>query len=126
MHYWIPLLLISFVSVSALEDGSTISVYLENDLFANTDRNTNGTKVSVVSPDIDWNREINQGQICCLLSACYLSKHFLLLPMPKIGYLKNQELDGILRLRNRHTTLSLSLVNKCIPRNNRNVILSAE
>ena len=37
MHYWIPLLLISFVSVSALEDGSTISVYFENDLFANTD-----------------------------------------------------------------------------------------
>jgi hypothetical protein len=47
---------------NAIQDGSTLSVYFENDLFANTDREyTNGTKFSLVSPDIDWAKEIQNG-----------------------------------------------------------------
>jgi hypothetical protein len=63
----VTLLVLSFLglnsAVYSIQDGSTLSVYFENDLFANTDREyTNGTKFSLVSPDIDWNREILSGE----------------------------------------------------------------
>ena len=63
MKFAIIVSLVFVCSLKAIEDGSTLSVYFENDLFANTDREyTNGVKLSLVSPDIDWNREIKKGR----------------------------------------------------------------
>lgn len=63
MRYWFCLILLNINTLFALEDGTTLSIYFENDLFANTDREyTNGTKISIVSPDIDWNQEIKNGR----------------------------------------------------------------
>ena len=45
------------------EDSWTFSLYVENDVFANTDQNyTNGTKLSWISPDLSGYRDVEKPQ----------------------------------------------------------------